>query len=146
MGTRANIIVHRADGKWKRVYCHWGVEAGEMLSKYYATQVKAEKLVKPGNISFVAAKCSKPKGHTSKLLIEGYTAYYGRDHGREDELGTVSDTLAAVWPEPDEWIDIVYVFDKGTWSIGGEGPKHKRLSLKKVLQEEAKRAAKEMEE
>jgi hypothetical protein len=29
MGVRASIIVHRADGKWKRVYCHWGVEAGE---------------------------------------------------------------------------------------------------------------------
>ncbi len=54
MGTRSDIIVHRADGKWARIYCHWDGfvdHNGTILHEHYTTQEKCDALVALGYIS-----------------------------------------------------------------------------------------------
>lgn len=146
MGTRSDIIVHRADGKWSRIYCHWdgypeGV--GKTLFDNYANPAKAERLVALGDISSLGAKVTRPKGHSFDTPKEGYTVAYGRDRGEKDTNATVGDTLEDVWPQPSTWTEFTYVFDamNGTtepqWYIGdpAEGPKGLKL-LSSVLKGE----------
>ena len=88
MGTRSDIIVKKTDGTYARVYCHWDgylSHNGVMLQDHYNSQAKAEKLVKLGDISLLAPKCIKPKGHTFDSPVKGYCIYYERDRG---ETGT----------------------------------------------------------
>jgi len=86
MGTRSDIIVHRADGKWARVYCHWDgylSHNGRILFDHYTSQKQAEKLVSHGDMSSLAPRCSKPKGHSFDKPVKGFTVYYGRDRGEK---------------------------------------------------------------
>jgi hypothetical protein len=143
MGTRSDIVVHRKDGKWHRVYCHWdgylsGV--GKTLFDHYNSQALAEKLVKPGDMSSLREKCTKPKGHTFDKPVDGYTVYYGRDRGETDVGGTIGDSLQACWPDQDTWTEFTYVWDDGKWWVGDpdEGTQtlielEAALSGKKVL-------------
>ena len=132
MGTRSDIIVHRADGKWSRVYCHWDgylKHNGKILFEHYNDQKKAEKLVKPGDMSSLAPKCSKPKGHSYDTRVEGYTVYYGRDRGEKNVDATVGDSLQEVWPEQDTWTEFTYVWDEGNWYVGDPDEGSQTLTL-----------------
>lgn len=120
MGTRSDIIVHRADGTWARVYCHWDgylEHNGRILFDSYTSQKQAEALVKPGDMSKLAARCTKPAGHTFDKPVEGYTVYYGRDRGEKDTQCTTGDSLQAVWPESDTWTEFTYVWDEDRWWV-----------------------------
>lgn len=120
MGTRSDIIVHMLDGSWKRIYCHWDgylSHNGRILAQHYATQKLAEKLVKHGDMSSLAEKCTKPKGHSFDNRKDGYCVYYGRDRGETDVEGVTGDTLSAVWPSEDTWTEFTYVFDGGEWYV-----------------------------
>lgn len=113
MGTRSDIIVHRADGKWHRIYCHWDgylSHNGQILFDHYTGQKKVESLVSPGDLSVLAARCTKPKGHSFDKAVKGYCIYYGRDRDESDVAGTIGDTLFAVWPEQDTWTEFTYVW------------------------------------
>jgi hypothetical protein len=149
MSVRAHIIVHRADGTWKSVSCHWAFfieephAVDEFLLKRYATQAKADKLVKPGDLYFAAKKYHK----TRPRPVVGKVVHYGRDR---DQLGAVGDTLTAVWPTYD-WINVIFVFDKGKWSVTssalGDGPKYKRYDLRQIMRNgKQKQKMREMEE
>lgn len=121
MGTRSDIIVHRADGKWSRIYCHWDgylEHNGRILFDHYTSQQMAEKLVAPGDLSSLAASCDKPKGHTFDKAVDGYCVYYGRDRGEADVDAKVGDSLFEVWPEADTWTEFTYVWDEGKWWVG----------------------------
>ena len=121
MGTRSDIIVHRADGKWARIYCHWDgylEHNGKILFEHYTSQKQVEALVKPGDMSSLAPKCTKPRGHSFDKKVEGYCVYYGRDRGEKDVAGTIGDSLAQVWPEQDTWTEFTYVWDDGKWWVG----------------------------
>lgn len=117
MGTRSDIIVHCVDGKWRRAYCHWDgylSHNGRILFDHYTTREQASKLVSLGDMSSLAAKCSKPKGHSYHNKVDGYTVYYGRDRGEKGTKPVVGDTLLEVWPPEDTWTEFTYVFaDKG---------------------------------
>jgi hypothetical protein len=120
MGTRSDIIVHRADGKWHRVYCHWDgylSHNGRILFDHYTSQKQVEKLVSHGDMSSLAEKCTKPKGHSFDKCKEGYTVYYGRDRGEENAAGKVGDSLAEVWPEADTWTEFTYVWTEDKWWV-----------------------------
>lgn len=122
MGTRSDIIVHRKDGKYARVYCHWDgylSHNGQILFEHYGTQAKAEKLVEPGDISSLAPSCNKPKGHTYDNAVKGYTVYYGRDRGEEGTEARVGNTLKDV---SGDWNEYTYLFDKGQWWLIGYEP------------------------
>lgn len=121
MGTRSDIIVHRADGKWVRVYCHWDGyldHNGRILFEHYNSQERAEALVAPGDMSSLAEQCTKPKGHSFDKRVEGYTVYYGRDRGETGTEAKVGKTLHEVWPKQDTWTEFTYVWDDGKWWVG----------------------------
>ena len=120
MGTRSDIIVHRADGKWARVYCHWDgypTHHGPLLLGHYNSQKKAESLVAPGAMSSLAEKNTKPKGHSFDSPKSGYCVYYGRDRGETGVGAKVRKTLAGVWPPKDTWTEFVYIWNDGKWWI-----------------------------
>ncbi len=118
MGTRSDIIVHRANGKWHRIYCHWDgylSHNGRILFDHYTSQKAVEELVAPGDMSVLAPKCTKPAGHTFDNKVEGYCVYYGRDRGETDVAGNIGDSLQEVWPPEDTWTEFTYVWDDGKW-------------------------------
>lgn len=120
MGTRSDIIVHRADGKWSRIYCHWDgypSHHGPILTKHYATQAKAEKLVAPGDLSSLDIKCGKPKGHSFDNPKKDFCVYYGRDRGEEGTEAVVKDALVKIWPGDDSWTEFSYIWDEGRWWV-----------------------------
>ena len=113
MGTRSDIIVHCADGSWKRIYCHWDgylSHNGRILFDHYTTQALAEALVAPGDMSSLAPKCDKPAGHSFDNKIEGYCVYYGRDRGETGVEPRVGKSLQAIWPPEDTWTEFTYVW------------------------------------
>jgi len=135
MGTRSDIIVHRADGKWHRIYCHWDgylSHNGRILFDHYTDQKHADALVALGNLSILAPKTGKPKGHTFENKVEGYCVSYSRDRAVgmwcqeiaktkaeliAHEAGEIGDTLQAVWPESDTWTEFTYVWDQDKWWV-----------------------------
>lgn len=121
MGTRSDIIVQRADGKWHRIYCHgdgYLSHNGQILFEHYTSQAQCEKLVEPGDMSVLASKCTKPKGHSFDKAVKGYCVYYGRDRGEKDVAGTIADTLPGCWPTNDTWTEFTYVWTEGQWWVG----------------------------
>src|SRR5260221_348050 len=117
MSTNSTIIVHRKDGKWSRVYCHWdGYPSwnGKYLFKYYNTQKKAEALVALGNISSLHEKMTQPKGHTFDEAKPGYTVFYHRDRGEDwsEQKPKIYKTKEEAIKDPEEY---AYVWDKGKW-------------------------------
>jgi hypothetical protein len=120
MGTRSDIIVQRADGKWHRIYVHWDgylSHNGKILFDHYTSQEQVEKLVALGDLSILGSRTGSkhPFEAPSRYLPGGdslksnpaYDAYdkkyhgmclaYGRDRGEKDVAGTISDSLAEVW-------------------------------------------------
>jgi hypothetical protein len=121
MGTRSNIAVQRADGSWARIYCHWdgyleGV--GRTLFDHYTSQTQAEALVAPGDLSSLGASCSKPKGHTFEKPAAGHCVYYGRDRGEPGVGAEIGETLQALWPDDESWVEFLYVWKDGKWWVG----------------------------
>ena len=120
MGTRSDVIVHRADGKWTRIYCHWDgypSHHGPILTEHYATQAKAEKLVAPGDLSILDIKCGKPKGHSFEHRAPGHCVYYGRDRNEADTEPRTASTIDEIWPGDDSWTEFTYIFDGGKWWV-----------------------------
>lgn len=121
MGTRSDIIVKFSDNLWKRVYCHWDgylSNNGQILFDHYTTQKQAEDLVNPGDMSSLAPRCTKPRGHSFDKPKEGYCVYYGRDRKEKGTEPTVGESLAEVWPEADTWTEFTYVWDQERWWVG----------------------------
>lgn len=120
MGTRSDIIVCLKGGKWRRIYCHWDGHLkhnGATLHEHYNSQAKAEKLVALGDLSILAPKCTRPKGHTFEQPVKGYCVAYGRDR-KECSSPIVGCSLAEVWPEEDTWTEFTYVWDGEQWLVG----------------------------
>jgi len=120
MGTRANIQVEFAPGKSLAIYTHWdGYPAamGSKLLSNYKTKAKALELVSHGDISSLQSSCKKPKGHTFDNPKEGYTTYYGRERGADenDIQPHVVDTykISSI-KQGQEW---QYQFTKGRWFV-----------------------------
>lgn len=132
MSTRSDIIVHRADGKWARIYCHWDGyldHNGKILFEHYTTQKKVEQLVALGDISVLGPEIGKKHPFDAPPLdAEAYEKYqkkygnwcrvYGRDRGETGTEARVGDSLAEVWPEADTWTEFTYVWEDGKWWVG----------------------------
>jgi len=141
MGTRSDIIVQRQDGKYARIYCHWDGyidHNGKILYAHYNSQELAEKLTQLGDLSVLAPRANKPKGHTFDTPKKGYCIAYGRDRGEKDVDATVVDTLAEAWPEQDTWTEFTYVwsrelggkdFENGAWWVGDPDEGSQTLKL-----------------
>ena len=130
MSTRSFIHVHRADGTWARIYCHFdsyweGV--GATLHKHYGTQEKAEALVALGDISALGEKHDFDFGsHLSEKHGYDYDRRandpeyrrlsrmcnaYGRDREETGTEAVTGATLEDVF-EPQEYI---YVWRDEGW-------------------------------
>lgn len=133
MGTRSDIIVHRADGKWARIYCHWDgylSHNGRLLFDHYTSQAQAEALVALGDLSslgsvigvkhpFDRPSISNKKAHAAfAKKFGGMCVAYGRDRGETECEARIGDTLQEVWPEEDTWTEFTYVWDEGKWWAG----------------------------
>lgn len=131
MGTRSGVIVECADGKFRRVYCHWDgylSHNGRVLFDHYTTQEKVEALVALGAISSLKAEIgikhpfeappSGPKRDAYEKKYSNMTTAYTRDRG-EKTPAQVGGTLQAVWPEEDTWTEFTYVWRKepGKWFV-----------------------------
>lgn len=139
VGTRSDIIVHRTDGTWARVTCHYDgypTRTGAMLFDEYTTQTKAEALVALGNISTLGAdigektafkfagKAANDKGHLTPEFIaflakrDAQCIAYRRDRGDSDAGPVTGKTLDEVWADPKLGASFVYV-----WAdFDGAGP------------------------
>lgn len=139
MGTRSDIIVERADGKWARIYCHWDgylSHNGELLLKHYQTQAKNDALVALGSISSLGEEIGEKHDFDfqtafvdkyRKKGVEDYYAaayadpayvklramcnVYGRDRGESDVDPVIGDSLAEIWPE-DSPTEFTYVWSR----------------------------------
>jgi hypothetical protein len=134
MSTRSNIIVHRADGKWATVYCHFdgyldGV--GQMLFDHYNSQEKADELVSYGDMSCLYEKCDKPEGHSYDTPVRGYTVYYGRDRGETGTDAVISDNFTDAQKAAHE--GYLYVFKDGKWWAECGDTDHKLIELSEAL-------------
>ena len=143
MGTRSDIIVHRADDKWARIYCHWNGSIkhnGRILFEHYASQEKADALVALGDLSslgeeigkkhdfdwrakFVNSKTSygdklTPRQKAEMNRLDKMCNAYGRDRGETDVDARVFDTLVEAWPGNNCGTEFTYVFDEGEWYVG----------------------------
>jgi hypothetical protein len=129
MGTRSDIIVEQANGTWKRIYCHWDgyvSHNGRILFDHYNSAKLAEAVVKPGDMSSLGPKCSKPQGHSFDNRKPGYSVYYGRDRGETGTEGTIGASLSEVWPDTETGTEYTYVFMRdrpednfiGGWFVG----------------------------
>ncbi len=139
MGTRSDIIVHRADGKWARIYCHWDgypEHNGFLLFEHYASQEKAEALVALGDLSALAETIGEKHDfdwrmkHLSKTRKDPAAGNaddepeakmcnaYGRDRGEAGVDAKVFDSLHAAWPGDDCGTEFTYVFAGGKWYVG----------------------------
>ena len=143
MGTRSDIIVHRADGKWHRIYCHWDgylSHNGKILFEHYTDQKHADALVALGNLSILERDIGKRHSFDKRCSGNADAAYqqqhahmclsYLRDRPMGGwhfaktkaefiaaESGEVGDSLPAVWPEADTWTEFAYVWDQGKWWV-----------------------------
>lgn len=140
MGTRSDIIVEGADGKFRRIYCHWDgylEHNGRILFDHYTTQAKCDALMALGSISSLAAEIGvkhpfeRPSSFNYKTNKESVTylrfvkkygdmcTAYGRDRGEKDTEAHGGDTLQAVWPAEDTWTEFTYVWrkDAAKWFV-----------------------------
>ena len=120
MGTRSDIVVHRTDDKWARVYCHWDGyldHNGRILFDHYGSQELAEKLVAPGDMSSLHERCDKPNGHSYETPVDGYTVYYGRDRGETGVDAQIFDTLNDAWPSGTTGTEFTYIWHDGQWWV-----------------------------
>ena len=132
MSTRSIIASEGTDGSVMAVYCHWdGYPSynGKILLEKYNTSEKVAKLLKPGDMSSLDEKCSKPKGHSFDNRVEGYTVYYGRDRGEKNVGTKVFDSVKGL-DEMDYGQYYEYLFRDAKWFFRETGGKWKVLTPK----------------
>ena len=138
MGTRSDIIVHRTDGKWARIYCHWDgylSHNGRILFDHYKDQKKVEKLVELGVLSSLKENIGRK--HSFESRTRTMCTFYGRDRGEKDVDAKVGNLIDEVWPESESWTEFTYVWASATfpdeteerfgWFVGDPGQGTGRL-------------------
>jgi len=88
MATRSRIAIENQDGTVKSVYCHWDgypSNNGKILQENYQDLDKVEKLIKLGQISYIAEEVEAPEGapHSFESPMGGVTVAYHRDRGED---------------------------------------------------------------
>lgn len=121
MSTRSRIIVH-CGAEWRSIYCHhdgYPGHVGRILQGHYASQERAEALIALGDLSCLYESIEAPKGHSYDTPVPRHTIAYHRDRGESWEATQprIGATLLSVYPTPDSWIDYVYIWTDGAWSV-----------------------------
>lgn len=108
MGTRSDIIVHRSDNTWARIYCHWDGHPehnGTLLINHYNSQDQAEKLVALGDLSSLGQEIGQKHNfdYSSKLK------HGGKRHSQLAKM-CLSDSETST--------EYTYVWTDGEWLVG----------------------------
>jgi hypothetical protein len=118
MATRSTISVKLADGRVRKVYCHWDGyldHNGSMLITHYNTQQLAEELTALGDISSLDTAINPTSPHSFDAPQEGVTVYYGRDRGETGVEPDYFDSVEAYKTQLNgEEYD--YLFEDGAWT------------------------------
>jgi hypothetical protein len=118
MGTRSNIIVQQADGRWAKIYVHWdgylkGV--GKTLQEHYTTQEKIDQLIALGDLSVLDDEIGEKQDFEHRH--PGWTLPYGRDRGEEGVETKFYPTLEAAYASGLE--EYAYVWKDKHWYTTG---------------------------
>ena len=121
MATRSRITVRKDKDTRISIYCHWDgypSNNGALLLEHYNTKAKALKLLKHGDLSFLAPKVNPTKGvtHNFETNEEGVCVYYSRDRGDTQYCNTI--TLSN--GESIDGEEYHYYFDGKKWTCNGE--------------------------
>lgn len=86
MATRSRIAIERKGGTVESIYCHSDgrpSDNGRILLENYGDRVKVEKLIKLGDISYLAKDVEPidPTDHSFENPQKGVTVAYHRDRG-----------------------------------------------------------------
>lgn len=134
MATRSNIITLCADGKWRRIYCHWdGYPSGNgaILLEHYQDADKIEQLVRLGDLSVLAPEIGEKHDFDDETK-EGWTKFYGRDRGETGvEPEVYDDRDTAVGKGFTE--EYCYLWDGAGWSFSDGGPEGFRPLTEEVV-------------
>ena len=121
MATRSTIAVKCTDGKVRQIYCHndgYPSHVGNILSKHYNTQEKAEALVNLGDASSINENL-EPQGedHSYEDREENVCVFYHRD--REEDWEYVKPTESETYSEAQEKLSesYNYYFEDGNWQL-----------------------------
>lgn len=140
MGTRSNIAKVNADGSVNVIYCHWDgyVEGvGQTLAKHYTNPLKVEGLIALGDLSSIG----KEVGTSNDFNNPNYDicVAYGRDRGETDTepaaFMSLEDYLNSV--KNDVFIEYVYVFENGEWTVHSNQLVVSPISLTNAVKEVA---------
>ena len=103
MATRSEIIIHKRNGKWQSIYCHYdgGLhQNGEILLNYYRSQDKVDKLAALGNLSSLGKSIGR------KHAFDAPQRY-------ADDDSTEISAAFKVWKSTIEKMCTAYIRDRG---------------------------------
>lgn len=106
MATRSTIALELADGKVKKVYCHWDgylSNNGKILQENYTTPEQVERLLDFGDISSLDDD------------VEG-TVFYKRDRGESGVDARVYDSVAD-YQKNAQFEEYNYIMRGGMWFV-----------------------------
>jgi len=114
MSTRSMILREEDDGRYFGIYCHhdgYLSHNGLILSTYYNTRKKLQKLLELGDLSYLAPNLKPSSGvpHSFDNPQDCVCVFYGRDRGEED-INAKYVTLEDL--DNDPWIEYTYVFTR----------------------------------
>ena len=141
MSTNATItVINRATGKASTIYNHWdgypeGV--GKTLKEHYNSQELADALVALGNVSNLDESIEQPAGHTFNTPVKGYSVFYGRDRGEDDQEAMVQDVDTFVLDRHSYGQQQYnYMFVDGEWIRATKIPSIHEQTLAKIMNDE----------
>ena len=125
MSTRGSIAIceRMGKGKVKWIYSHWDNYLscnGALLLLYYRKQSKIEELINTGSISSLKAEIGQK--HDFDNPTPGWTIFYGRDRGEDDELTHVQTTdCCKFMVEACEEYIYLFVIEEQKWYYRKDG-------------------------
>lgn len=119
MSTRSCIAVQNQDETFRYVYCHYdGYPSHQvpLLTGHYADLGSVNSLIELGDLSSLAERAGKPRGHSFDTPVKGYCVAYGRDRGEKGvEAGTAEDLDALRFAAEQMNAEFLYAFIGGQW-------------------------------
>jgi len=119
MSTRG-IIAKKARKGYEYIYVHsdaYPSYTGAILTKYYKSPQKVDKLISLGDASFLTKSIGKKHDFDDYAARKKWTTFYGRDRG-ETGVGKkqISTIRALISRAITQYIEHIYVYKNGKWS------------------------------
>jgi hypothetical protein len=122
MSSEATISVEYLDGSIRTISVHFDGypwKTGELLKQNFTTKEKVNQLLNLGNASFLDKSIDCPKGHSFKTPLKGYSVFYERDRGDQNQESRAYKNLDSLKHHlVMSWAEFHYVFSvkENSWS------------------------------